>query len=105
MYFPVEMVLMVKALVTFEGVGQILKPGLDVAAVSQAHANRIFLDQFSPMHLARQGARPGPPPPTPPPSPRPGGGGAGRRSWGGRSRGRRRSPRGGCPCSSRPAGR
>ena len=28
MYFPVEMVLMVKALVTFEGVGQLLKPGL-----------------------------------------------------------------------------
>ena len=27
LYFPVEMVLMVKALVTFEGVGQILKPG------------------------------------------------------------------------------
>lgn len=60
MYFPVEMILMVKALVTFEGVGQILKPGLDVAAVSQAHANRIFLDQFSPMHLARQVVRSAP---------------------------------------------
>ncbi len=55
MYFPVEMVLMVKALVTFEGVGQILKPGLDVAAVSQAHARRIFLDQFNPLTLAREG--------------------------------------------------
>ncbi len=54
MYFPVEMVLMVKALVTFEGVGQILKPGLDVAVVSREHANRIFLDQFKPAHLARQ---------------------------------------------------
>jgi ubiquinone biosynthesis protein len=57
MFFPVEMVLMVKALVTFEGVGQILKPGLDVAAVSQSHARKIFLDQFNPMTLAREGMR------------------------------------------------
>jgi ubiquinone biosynthesis protein len=55
MYFPVEMVLMVKALVTFEGVGQILKPGLDVAAVSQPHARKIFLDQFNPLTLGREG--------------------------------------------------
>ncbi len=54
MYFPVEMVLMVKALVTFEGVGQILKPDLDVAAVSQAHADRLFREQLSPAHLVRQ---------------------------------------------------
>jgi ubiquinone biosynthesis protein len=57
MYFPVEMVLMVKALVTFEGVGQILKPGLDVAAVSQKHIQGIFLHQFSPLTLAKQGLR------------------------------------------------
>ncbi len=57
MYFPVEMVLMVKALVTFEGVGQILKPDLDVAAVSQAHARKIFLDQFNPINLAREAMR------------------------------------------------
>jgi ubiquinone biosynthesis protein len=54
MFFPVEMVLMVKALVTFEGVGQILKPGLDVAAISQAHAHIIFKRQFSPQHLLQQ---------------------------------------------------
>jgi len=54
MYFPVEMVLMVKALVTFEGVGQILKPDLDVAAVSQVHADKLFREQFSPAHLVRQ---------------------------------------------------
>ena len=54
MYFPVEMVLMVKALVTFEGVGQILKPDLDVAAVSQSHADRLFRAQLSPVHLVRQ---------------------------------------------------
>ncbi len=56
-YFPVELVLMVKALVTFEGVGHVLKPGFDVASVSQAHINRIFLRQFSPMRLAREGLR------------------------------------------------
>ncbi len=57
MYFPVEMVLMVKAIVTFEGVGQVLLPGFDVAEVSQRHINRIFIHQFSPMRLAREGLR------------------------------------------------
>ncbi len=56
-YFPVEMVLMVKAIVTFEGVGQVLEPGFDVAAVSRPHVNKIFLDQFSPLRLAREGLR------------------------------------------------
>lgn len=60
LYFPVEMVLMVKALVTFEGVGQILKPGLDVAAVSREHANEIFRAQFSPQNLVQQMLRAGP---------------------------------------------
>jgi ubiquinone biosynthesis protein len=57
MYFPVEMVLMVKALVTFEGVGQMLSPGFDVAEVSQRHINSIFLHQFSPLRLVREGLR------------------------------------------------
>jgi ubiquinone biosynthesis protein len=57
LYFPVEMVLMVKALVTFEGVGQLLKPGLDVAGVSREHANAIFRDQFSPQNLITQALR------------------------------------------------
>jgi ubiquinone biosynthesis protein len=57
MYFPVEMVLMVKALVTFEGVGQILEPGFDVAAVSQPHVSRIFIAQFNPLRLARETIR------------------------------------------------
>lgn len=56
-YFPVELVLMVKALVTFEGVGHIMKPGFDVALVSQTHINKIFLRQFSPLRLAREGLR------------------------------------------------
>jgi ubiquinone biosynthesis protein len=57
MYFPVEMVLMVKALVTFEGVGQVMNPGFDVAAVSQRHINALFLHQFSPLRLARDSLR------------------------------------------------
>jgi ubiquinone biosynthesis protein len=57
MYFPVETVLMVKALVTFEGVGQVLRPGFDVKSVSQKHVNEIFLAQFSPLKLAREGFR------------------------------------------------
>ncbi|MDH3404168.1 MAG: AarF/UbiB family protein [Acidobacteriota bacterium] len=57
MYFPVEMVLMVKAIVTFEGVGHLLKPGFDVAGVSRAHVNRLFLRQFSPFRLAKEGLR------------------------------------------------
>lgn len=53
MYFPVEMVLMVKALITFEGVGQELQPGIDVAAISRTHIRRIFLEQFNPLHVLR----------------------------------------------------
>lgn len=57
MYFPVEMVLMVKALVTFEGVGHILEPGFDVAEVSQTHIRRIFIHQFSPVRIVRDSLR------------------------------------------------
>ncbi len=57
MYFPVETVLMVKALITFEGVGQMLRPGFDVKAVTQRHINEIFLSQFSPLRLARESFR------------------------------------------------
>jgi ubiquinone biosynthesis protein len=57
MFFPVEMVLMVKALVTFEGVGQILLPGFDVAEVSKRHVRKVFIQQFSPVRLAQEGLR------------------------------------------------
>ncbi len=57
MYFPVELVLMVKAIVTFEGVGQILNPGFDVVEVSKVHIGRIFAHQFSPLRIAREGLR------------------------------------------------
>ncbi|UCF69048.1 MAG: AarF/ABC1/UbiB kinase family protein, partial [Acidobacteriota bacterium] len=54
MYFPLEMVLMVKAIVTFEAVGQMLLPGFDVATVSKRHVNRIFLQRFGPLRLAQE---------------------------------------------------
>ena len=57
LYFPVEMVLMVKALVTYEGVGYLLDPDFNVATVSERHINRIFRLQFSPLRLLRQGLR------------------------------------------------
>ena len=52
--FPVEMTLMVKALVTFEGVGRTLDPSLDVAAVSRGHVERVFRQTFSPGRAARE---------------------------------------------------
>jgi ubiquinone biosynthesis protein len=53
-FFPVEMTLMVKALVTFEGVGRTLDPDLDVVAVSQHHINQIFRERFDPRTLGRE---------------------------------------------------
>jgi ubiquinone biosynthesis protein len=52
--FPVEMTLMVKALVTFEGVGRTLDPSLDVAAVSRAHVEKVFRHTFSPARVTRE---------------------------------------------------
>jgi ubiquinone biosynthesis protein len=57
MYFPVELVLMVKALVTFEGVGHVLLPDFDVADVSRRHIRRVFLEQFSPVRIVREELR------------------------------------------------
>ena len=57
MYFPVELVLMVKALVTFEGVGHVLLPDFDVADVSRRHIRAVFLEQFSPLRFMHEGLR------------------------------------------------
>jgi ubiquinone biosynthesis protein len=57
MYFPVEMVLMTKALVTFEGVGQVLVPGFDVAKVSQRHVTRLFRHQFNPVAIFKESVK------------------------------------------------
>ncbi len=57
MYFPVELVLMVKALITYEGVGHVLLPGFDVATVSRRHVRSVFLEQFNPLRIARDELR------------------------------------------------
>jgi ubiquinone biosynthesis protein len=56
-YFPVELVLMVKALVTFEAVGHALVPDFDVAKLSQQHANRTFMEKFNPYALGKESLR------------------------------------------------
>jgi len=60
MYYPVEMVLMVKALITYEGVGYMMDPGFDVAEVSERHLYRIFRSRLSPASLFQQGLRAAP---------------------------------------------
>ncbi len=59
-FFPVEMTLMVKALVTFEGVGLMLDPNLDVPAISRKHVGRIYRDQYDPRRIATELFRSGP---------------------------------------------
>lgn len=53
-FFPVEMTLMVKALVTYEGVGRVLDPQMDIAAVSRKHVARIFRETFDPEAMTRR---------------------------------------------------
>ncbi|HHQ49530.1 MAG TPA: AarF/ABC1/UbiB kinase family protein [Acidobacteria bacterium] len=57
MYFPVEMVLMVRALVTYEGIGMLLDPGLNVARITRRHVTEQFRRQMNPFRLAREGLR------------------------------------------------
>jgi len=57
MYFPVELVLMVKSLITYESVGHMLLPGFDVAEVSRNHIRRVFIAQFSPIRLFEEQLR------------------------------------------------
>ncbi len=57
MYFPVELVLMVKALVTYEGMGMLLDPEFDAVEVASRHVLRVFRQQFSPARLAREGLK------------------------------------------------
>ncbi len=57
LYFPVELVLMVKGLVTYEGVGYMLDPDFDVAVISQRYVGRIFRQEYSPSRLLREGLR------------------------------------------------
>jgi|GEM_PF-397587 len=59
-FFPVEMTLMTKALVTFEGVGLMMVPKIDVPTVSQKYVGAIFKRQFNPGSLGKELIRGGP---------------------------------------------
>ena len=48
---------MVKALVTYEGVGYMLDPDFSVADVSERHVRHIFRQEYSPAKLAKEGLR------------------------------------------------
>lgn len=54
MYFPGEMVLMAKAIVTFEAVGRILVPEFDIVKVSRKYVQGILLERFGPLHLLQE---------------------------------------------------
>jgi ubiquinone biosynthesis protein len=59
-FFPVEMTLMVKALVTYEGVGVMLDPNLDIPKVSRRHISKIYRQQYNPLELGQEFFRGGP---------------------------------------------
>lgn len=53
MYFPLELVLMVKAIITFEGVGNAILPGLDIAKVTKKPVRKLLLNEVNPLDLAK----------------------------------------------------
>jgi ubiquinone biosynthesis protein len=54
LYFPVDMVLMVKALVTYEAVGYLLDPEFNVAEVSERHVGSILRQEYSPSRVWKE---------------------------------------------------
>ncbi len=54
--YPAEIILMVKALITIEGVGNMLEPGIDVASAARKHVQGILFNQFNPVHVVKDAA-------------------------------------------------
>jgi ubiquinone biosynthesis protein len=54
--YPSEVILMVKALVTVEGVGNILVPDLSIAEASRGQVTRLMLHEFNPVNLLKESA-------------------------------------------------
>jgi len=54
--YPAEIILMVKALVTVEGVGNVIAPGIDIVEASKKHVRDILLHEFNPMTWLRDSA-------------------------------------------------
>jgi ubiquinone biosynthesis protein len=51
--YPGEIILMVKALVTVEGLGNLIQPGLNIAHSAQKPVRSILLDQFNPVDILK----------------------------------------------------
>jgi ubiquinone biosynthesis protein len=51
--YPSEIVLMVKALVTVEGAGNLLEPGIDIVEASRRDVRRLLIEQFNPVAIAK----------------------------------------------------
>ncbi len=54
--YPGEMILMVKALVTIEGVGHIFDPEIDIPSAARRHVQFILLQEFNPFNVVRESA-------------------------------------------------
>lgn len=54
--YPGEIILMVKALVTIEGVGYIFDPEIDVPSAAREHVRSILLHEFNPISMIRESA-------------------------------------------------
>jgi ubiquinone biosynthesis protein len=54
--YPGEIILMVKALVTIEGVGHIFDPEIDIPFASRKHVRYSLLQEFNPVTLVRDSA-------------------------------------------------
>jgi ubiquinone biosynthesis protein len=54
--YPGEIILMVKALVTVEGVGNVIAPGIDIVEASRKHVRDILFHEFNPLNWLRDSA-------------------------------------------------
>jgi ubiquinone biosynthesis protein len=54
--YPGEIILMVKALVTIEGVGHIFDPEIDIPSAARKHVTYILMQEFNPINLVRDSA-------------------------------------------------
>ncbi len=54
--YPGEMILMVKALITMEGVGFIFDPEINVPTAARRHVQSILLSEFNPLNVIRESA-------------------------------------------------
>jgi ubiquinone biosynthesis protein len=54
--YPGEIILMVKALVTIEGVGHIFDPDINIPSAARRHVQSILMQEFNPVNLIRDSA-------------------------------------------------